>query len=247
MKMSNKIVKRVSARTSGGWVCTPKDFLEVGRREAVDQALFSLVKAVRLRRASYGLYDMLRISNVLKRPAMVLGVVCVLLLSVSNASAQEIRVVDQTFCLEIRWHTCDRPAVTDEVRIDQLITDEEDKPLLYYWTSIETSEDIHITHVWAAADRKDPWAEKIHISLTDRIKAGVAEVVKVVRNMLIIIYEKDPSVHSVQGVVLSIDRSPRFRTRSSITAKPGTYFVEVRDYNGDIIENGETRKITILE
>ena len=69
--MADKIMKRVSSHASGRWVCTPKDFLDLGSREAVDQALSRLVKAGQLRRVGHGLYDMPRISNVLKRPAPV--------------------------------------------------------------------------------------------------------------------------------------------------------------------------------
>ena len=69
--MADKIMKRVSAHDSGSWVCTPKDFLDLGSREAVDQALSRLVKASQLRRVGHGLYDMPRISNVLKRAAPV--------------------------------------------------------------------------------------------------------------------------------------------------------------------------------
>ncbi len=69
--MADKIMKRVSAYASGRWVCTPKDFLDLGSREAVDQALSRLVKAGQLRRIGHGLYDMPRISNVLKRLAPV--------------------------------------------------------------------------------------------------------------------------------------------------------------------------------
>ena len=41
--MADKIMKRVSAHASGRWVCSPKDFLDLGSREAVDQALSRLV------------------------------------------------------------------------------------------------------------------------------------------------------------------------------------------------------------
>ena len=70
-RMADKIIKRVSAHGRGRWVCTPKDFLDLGSREAVDQALSRLVKAGQLRRVSHGLYDMPRMSDVLKRPAPV--------------------------------------------------------------------------------------------------------------------------------------------------------------------------------
>ena len=69
--MADRILKRVSAHGRGRWVCTPKDFLDLGSREAVDQALSRLIKAGQLRRVGHGLYDMPRMSDVLKRPAPV--------------------------------------------------------------------------------------------------------------------------------------------------------------------------------
>ena len=69
--VASAIMKRVNARGRGRWVCTPKDFLDLGSREAVDQALSRLVMAGRLRRAGRGFYDRPRISAVLKRPAPV--------------------------------------------------------------------------------------------------------------------------------------------------------------------------------
>lgn len=70
-RVADKIMKRVSAHGRGRWVCTPKDFLDLGSREAVDQALSRLVKAGQLRRVGHGLYDMPRMSDVLKRPSPV--------------------------------------------------------------------------------------------------------------------------------------------------------------------------------
>lgn len=69
--IAQKIMKSISSRGRGKWVCTPKDFLGHGSREAVDQALSRLVKAGQLRRVGHGLYDMPRMSDVLKRPAPV--------------------------------------------------------------------------------------------------------------------------------------------------------------------------------
>ena len=66
-----KIMKRVSAHGRGKWVCTPRDFLDLGSRAAVDQALSRLVKAGRLRRVGHGLYDMPRMSTILQRAAPV--------------------------------------------------------------------------------------------------------------------------------------------------------------------------------
>ncbi len=67
--IADKIVQRVSVHDRGRWVCTPKDFLDLGSREAVDQALSRLAKAGRLRRVGHGLYDVPRTSNVLNGPA----------------------------------------------------------------------------------------------------------------------------------------------------------------------------------
>ena len=71
VSVADRIMTKVAARPIGQWVCTPKDFLDLGSREAVDQALSRLVKAGRLRRIGHGLYDRPRISKPLKRPAPV--------------------------------------------------------------------------------------------------------------------------------------------------------------------------------
>lgn len=67
--IADKIMKRARAHGRGKWVCTPRDFLDLGSRAAVDQALTRLVKAGELRRAGRGLYDLPRISKALNRPA----------------------------------------------------------------------------------------------------------------------------------------------------------------------------------
>ncbi len=69
--IAHKTMKEMSRRGRGKWVCTPKDFLGLGSREAFDQALSRLVKGGQLRRVGHGLYDMPRMSDVLKRPAPV--------------------------------------------------------------------------------------------------------------------------------------------------------------------------------
>ena len=63
--IADRIMKKVS-ENKAGWVCTPKDFVDMGSRAAVDQALSRLVKSGRLRRVGRGLYDVPRISKALK-------------------------------------------------------------------------------------------------------------------------------------------------------------------------------------
>jgi hypothetical protein len=65
----DRIMRRVRAHGRGRWVCTPKDFLDLGKRAAVDQALSRLVKNGSLRRIGRGLYDFPRMSGILNRPA----------------------------------------------------------------------------------------------------------------------------------------------------------------------------------
>ena len=69
--VADKIMARVREHESGKWVCMPKDFLDLGSRAAVDQALSRLVKSRQLRRVGRGLYDRPRFSQVLQRPAPV--------------------------------------------------------------------------------------------------------------------------------------------------------------------------------
>lgn len=69
--IADKIMNRLRARGRGKWVCTPRDFLDLGNRAAVDQALSRLAKLGELRRVGRGLYDLPRVSSVLKRSAPV--------------------------------------------------------------------------------------------------------------------------------------------------------------------------------
>jgi hypothetical protein len=65
----DKIMRRVRAYGRGNRVFTPNDFLDLGNRAAVDQALSRLSRSNRLRRVSRGLYDFPRMSAALNRPA----------------------------------------------------------------------------------------------------------------------------------------------------------------------------------
>ena len=51
-----KVLKRVKSATPGA-VFTPKAFVDLGNRDAVDQALSRLTKAGKIRRISRGVYD----------------------------------------------------------------------------------------------------------------------------------------------------------------------------------------------
>lgn len=65
--LSDKIMNRVRGHGRGEWVCTPRDFLDLGSRAAVDQTLSRLAKRGQLRRVGRGLYHLPRMSRLLKR------------------------------------------------------------------------------------------------------------------------------------------------------------------------------------
>ena len=59
--VSKQIVKRIRGKGMG-FVFTPKDFLDLGSRAAVDQALSRLTRRGTIRRLGRGLYDYPRVS-----------------------------------------------------------------------------------------------------------------------------------------------------------------------------------------
>ena len=67
--LSDKIMKRMRGHGRGNWVCGAKDFLDLGNRAAVDQALTRLQRRGILRRIRRGLYDWPRPSRALNRSA----------------------------------------------------------------------------------------------------------------------------------------------------------------------------------
>jgi Family of unknown function (DUF6088) len=67
--IADRIMSQVRVRGRGKWVFTPKDFLGLGRRAAIDRALSRLVLSGKLRRIGRGLYDFPRQSKILKGAA----------------------------------------------------------------------------------------------------------------------------------------------------------------------------------
>jgi Family of unknown function (DUF6088) len=67
--VADKILNRVRGHGRGNRVYTPKDFLDLGSRAALDQALSRMCRAGTLRRVGRGLYDWPRHSAILDQPA----------------------------------------------------------------------------------------------------------------------------------------------------------------------------------
>ena len=69
--VAGRIMMKVRGRPAAERTWTPRDFEDLGSRDAVDQALGRLVKAGKLRRIGRGLYDAPRWSPILGGPAPV--------------------------------------------------------------------------------------------------------------------------------------------------------------------------------
>jgi Family of unknown function (DUF6088) len=67
--IADRIMDQVRVRGRGKWVFTPKDFLDLGSRAAIDRALSRLVVDGKLRRIGRGLYDFPRQSKILRGAA----------------------------------------------------------------------------------------------------------------------------------------------------------------------------------
>ncbi len=69
LAVANRIMKRIRAYGRGQKVFSPKEFLDLGSRAAVDKALSRLVQDNVLRRIGRGLYDWPKMSGILKQLA----------------------------------------------------------------------------------------------------------------------------------------------------------------------------------
>lgn len=172
-------------------------------------------------------------------------VIIIFCIDITNALSGQ-RVVESSFCLQLELSECTIPYVTDSISISQIKTTKNGKKVLYFWTKISVDEDKNIMHVWSAEGREDKWAEPVHVSWSDKIRNLAFEIVAQTKDFLRIIHNSNPGNHSVQGVILAINKSPRFRTYSSILAKPGKYTIGVYDLNRNIIPGGEPKTIEVL-
>jgi Family of unknown function (DUF6088) len=66
---ADRVMAKVRVRGRGNGVFTPKDFLDLGSRAAIDRALSRLVVSGQLRRIGRGFYDFPRQSKILKGSA----------------------------------------------------------------------------------------------------------------------------------------------------------------------------------
>ena len=158
----------------------------------------------------------------------------------------ENRVVESAFCLKMDAPECSIPSISNEVSLSQIVSIENGIRRLYFWSKIAVDEDKNIVHVWSNKGRDDRWAVQVHVSKSDKLRNISLEIVNRVYEYLRIKYNADPSANSVQGVLLPINKSPRFRTYSSIKVKPGEYTVEICDLDNNVIPGGEAKSIKVL-
>lgn len=67
VSVSDRILERMRGAKTGSEVFTPKDFLDFGSRNAIDQALSRLARSRTIRRVARGFYDIPRVNEVAKR------------------------------------------------------------------------------------------------------------------------------------------------------------------------------------
>ena len=163
----------------------------------------------------------------------------------SFALAQH-EIIESTFCLYIDRPQCSIPCVENTISLSQIQTVENGEKRLYFWTKIRVDEDKNIMHVWSAKGRNDKWAETVHVARSDKLRNLALEVIKQFKDFLCIIYNSNPTLDNVQGVILPVNCSPRFRTYSSIKAKPGEYTVAVYDLSKQLITGGEPKTIKVI-
>ena len=183
------------------------------------------------------------IDSMIRLTKIVLTMICLLSFA-QPCISQSLQVVESTFCIELDGPACIRPVVSDstEISLSNLYQGK-----IYFWSSIQTNENRNIMHVWSASNRTDKWAEPVHVSWSDQVWNLTNDIIRVAENFLRIIYDRgETQLHSVQGIFLSVKKSPHFRTYSSIQAAPGTYSVEVRNMNNQVVQGGEPKTITII-
>ena len=66
MQSIAKRIQKEIERHEGGWCFSQKDFLDIAKRNALEQAFFRLLKDGAIRRVGRGLYDVPRYSDLLK-------------------------------------------------------------------------------------------------------------------------------------------------------------------------------------
>ena len=176
------------------------------------------------------------------RLAKIVPAVLYLLLFAQPSLSQSLQIVESTFCLELKGSDCFRPIASDSISLQHLSVPSA-PPQIYFWSAIKArTGKKEIMHVWSASGRADRWAAPVHVARSDHLKNMVIDLfIGALRAM----YAADPSQHSVQGVILGVDRSSRYRTYSKIRAVPGTYTVQVVDYDRQVVPGGERKTITI--
>ena len=124
----------------------------------------------------------------------------------SSFALAQHEIIESTFCLYMDRPECLIPCVEETVSLSQIQTVEDGEKRLYFWTKIRVDEDKNIMHVWSAEGRIDRWAERVHIAWSDKLRNLASEVIGQAKDFLRIMYNSNPSLDNVQGVMLPINR-----------------------------------------
>ena len=174
------------------------------------------------------------------------------LLLMQAHAAYSLEVIESAFCVKLDAPDC-AIYIPEKSRITlhQLQEVQEGEPRIFYWSKINLREDKKFMHVWITEDREtSEWLAKVHVSWADKLRNRFNEVAPQVSNLAMqalstIYQDENPSAHNVQGIILSALPSGSYRTHSSLKAAPGTYKVEIRTLDGEVIPGGEAKTIKV--
>lgn len=173
---------------------------------------------------------------------------------VGNAAAEEARVDQMSFC-KARGAiepTCEQPIIKVgdvlRVSIDELPRDENNRPIVWVWSSSTTPADIKIGYLFIHETTGRQWSETIHVHWIDRSTTLLGNLHHIVRDALAIRY--NPEAEDYKFTQLSgFTAKPRSRNRwpaSFTIEEPGRFHLSVvklgRDLN--IVSGGE--RMTLL-
>ena len=171
---------------------------------------------------------------------VVIIILCFSVFLYQQAHSEQI-VTESAFCLDVKKSMCLSPLVEDKITLSSTLSAKNQQNRIYFWSKINTDEHKYIMHVWrkkGSGHRVEP----AHLSWSSQIENLSPEVISQTNEKLELIRE---SASKIQGVILSINKSPGFRTYSSIITIPGKYSVGVYDLNGKVVQGGDPKSVEV--
>ena len=170
---------------------------------------------------------------------------------VGNAAAEEARVDQMSFC-KARGAiepTCEQPIIKAgdvlRVSIDELPRGENNRPIVWVWSSSTTPADIKIGYLFIQETTGRQWSETIHVHWIDRSTRLLSNLQRLAKAALTIMYNPDYKFAQLSGFTARPGSKNRWPA-SFIIEEPGKFHLSVvklgRDLN--VVSGGE--RMTLL-